>query len=286
VYEGSQLNPISPTPGLIPTATRISPAPAAPINYAALLGSYRALVVGGRIDWTTSWIQRLTTYLKSGGTVVINAAQVKDFPTELLGIRLTGVTAEGDNARCLSTGEATQNLSGQMFRYEKLELKGATPLIVSDSGDPLVTINKVGNGSLVFAALPDLLGEDERITPFAAHLLAHIFASAAPVKVNGDVEYLINRNSEGWLVTLINNNGVYKPQQGMAQVDRSAVVTATITLPSQEIKTAMDWVTEQRLEVKNQAGGSVIQISIPPGGVSIIQLKTESAQTKRSPGND
>ena len=196
------------------------------------------------------------------------------------------MTAEADNARCLSTGEATQNLSGQTFRYEKLELKGATPLIVSDSGDPLVTINKVGSGSLVFASLPDLLGEDERITPFAAHLLAHIFANAAPVKVNGDVEYLINRNSEGWLVTLINNNGVYKAQQGMAQVDRSAVVTATITLPSQEIKTAMDWVTEQSLEVKNQAGGSVIHISIPPGGVSIIQLKTEPTQTKRSPGND
>jgi hypothetical protein len=117
-------------------------------------------------------------------------------------------------------------------------------------------------------------------------MLAHVFADAAPIKINGDVEYLINRNAEGWLVTLINNNGVYKPQQGMAQVDRSAVVTATITLPSQEIKTATDWVTEQNVEVKNQAGGSVIHISIPPGGVSIIQLKTESTQTKRSPGND
>jgi hypothetical protein len=287
LYEGSNLNGVaSPAPSVPPTATRITPAPAAPINYAALLGSYRAVVVGGRIDWTAPWIQRLTAYLKSGGTVVINAAQVKDFPTELLGLTLTGVTAEADNARCLSTGEATQNLGGQMFRYEKLELKGATSLIVSDSGDPLVTINKVGGGSLVFAALPDLLGEDERITPFAAHLLAHIFANAAPVKVSGDVEYLINRNSEGWLVTLINNNGVYKPQQGMAQVDRSAVVTATITLPSQEIKTAMDWITEQNVEVKNQAGGSVIHISIPPGGVSIVQLKTESTQTKRSPGND
>ncbi len=272
VYEGGNLNssaaPIS-TP--LPTVTGGAPLP---INYAALLGSYRAVVAGGRLDWTTLWVQRVTAYVKSGGTVVLNAAQVKDFPTELLGLRLTGVTAEADNARCLASGEAVQNLSGQMFRYEKLELKGATPLIVSDNGDPLVTVNKVGSGSVVFAALPDLLGEDERITPFAAHMLAHVFADAAPIRINGDVEYLINRNSEGWLVTLINNNGVYKPQQGMAQVDRSAEVTATVTLPSVEIKTALDWISEKSIEVKTQAGGSVIRISIPPGGIAIVQLKT------------
>jgi hypothetical protein len=275
VYEGGNQNVAPPTPTPLPTVTRITPPPAAPINYAALLGSYRAVVVGGRIDWTTPWIQRLTAYVKSGGTVVLNAAQVKDFPTELLGVRFAGVTLEADNARCLSSGEAAQNLSGQMFRYEKLQLKGATALIVSDSGDPLVTVNKVGSGSVVFAALPDLLGEDERIAPFAAHMLAHVFADAAPVKINGDVEYLINRNSEGWLVTLINNNGVYKPQQGMAQVDRTAVVTATITLPSQEIKTAIDWITEKNVEVKSRNGESVVSVSIAAGGVSVLELKAQ-----------
>jgi hypothetical protein len=285
VYEGGNQNVAPRTPTPLSTVTRITAVPAAPINYTGLLGSYRAVVVGGRLDWTAAWVQRITAYLKSGGTVVLNAAQIKDFPSELLGLRLTGVTAEADNARCLSTGEAAQNLSSQMFRYEKLELKGATPLIVSDGGDPLVTVNRVGNGNVVFAALPDLLGEDERITPFAAHMLAHVFADASPIKINGDVEYLVNRNAEGWLVTLINNNGVYKSQQGMAQVDRSAAVTATITL-SQEIKTAIDWISEKSVEVKSQQGRSVIRISIPPGGVSIVQLKTQPTQTRSSGGHD
>jgi hypothetical protein len=280
VYEGGLPDVVPRTPSAA-TVTPSMPAAAA-INYAALLSSYRAVVVGGRLDWTAPWIQRVSAYVKAGGTIVLNAAQVKDFPTELLGLRLTGVTAEADNARCLAAGEAAQNLNGQLFRYEKLELKGATPLIVSDSGDPLVTVNKVGSGSVVFAAVPDLLGEDERVTPFAAHMLAHVFAGASPIKVTGEVEYLINRNSEGWLVTLINNNGVYKPAQGMAQVDRSAVVTATITVPSQEIKTAIDWVSEKSVEVKNQPGGSIISVSIPPGGVSIVQLKTGAGQTTRS----
>ncbi|MEP6741702.1 MAG: hypothetical protein ABJB61_04320, partial [bacterium] len=213
-------------------------------------------------------------------TVVLNTSQIKDFPTQLLGARPTGATAEADNARCLSTGETVPNLGGQMFRYEKLELNGASALIVSDNGDALVTVNKVGKGTVVFSALPDLLGEDERITPFAAHMLAHVFAGATPVKVNGDVEYLINRNADGWVVTLINNNGVYKPQQGMAQVDRSAVVTATISLPSQEIRTAVDWISEKSIDVKNQNGGGAVSISIPPGGISIVELRTQSAPTK------
>ena len=79
--------------------------------------------------------------------------------------------------------KTAQDLSGQMFRYEKVELKGASTLIAAANGDPLVTVNKVGKGSVVFSALPDLLGIDERVTPFAAHMLAHVFADATPVQV-------------------------------------------------------------------------------------------------------
>lgn len=284
-YEGSSINRVaapaaSPSSAVKRQLPRI-PAPSpSPVSYAALLNSYRAVVVGGRIDWSPLWIQRLRDYVKSGGTVVLNAAQIKDFPTELLGLRLTGVTAEAHNARCLATGEALQNLSGQIFRYEKVELQGAVPLITSNSGDPLVTVNKLGNGAVVFSALRDLLGEDERIVPFAAHMLAHVFVDAAPITVKGDVEYLINRNTNGWIVTLINNNGVYKPQQGMAQVDRSAVVTATISLRSPAINTAVDWIAEKSIDVKSENGGSVSSVTIPAGGISIVEFRAPSSRTR------
>ena len=160
-----------------------------------------------------------------------------------------------------------------MFRYEKVELKGARALITSESGDPLVTVNKIGKGTVVFAALPDLLGEDDRITPFAAHMLAHVFAGATPIKVSGDVEYLVNRNENGWIVTLFNNNGVFKPQQGMAQIDRSAYVNATISLPGQQIQKAMDWTSGKEVEVKSQNGQNGATITIAPGGISIIELR-------------
>ena len=277
-YEGSGATA---SEGSAPASPRllVPASPRLPVS-ASFLSAYRAIVVGGHIDWSTQWIQRLTDYVKGGGTVVLNAAQIKGLPEQLLGIHLTGTTAEADTARCLAPNEAPQDLSGQIFRFEKVELKGAQTLIQSGNGDPLVTVNKVGKGSVVFSALPDLLGEDERITPFAAHMLAHVFADATPVKVSGDVEYLINRTEAGWVVTLFNNNGVYKPQQGLAQVDRSAYVTATISLPSAQIQNAIDWTSEKPVEVRNTGGGATVTVSIAPGGISIIELKTQGQRSR------
>ena len=215
----------------------------------SLLPSYRAVVVGGRIEWSTEWIARLNDYVRNGGTLVLNAAQIKKLPEQFLGVHLLNDTGESHNAVCLSPGDEAEDLKGQIFRYEKVELKGATPLIKVPSGDPIVTVNKVGKGSAVFVAVPDLLGEDERITPFAAHILAHVFADAVPLKIEGDIEFLINRTANGWIVTLLNNNGVFKPQQGMAQVDRNASVTVTISLNNE--KTA---------------------VQIPPGGLAIVEI--------------
>jgi hypothetical protein len=210
--------------------------------------------------------------------LVINSAQIKGVPIELLGVRLTGETGAAHNARCLSPGETEQNLKGQIFRYDKVDLKGALPLITSTNGEPFVTVNKVGKGSVVFAAVPDLLGEDERITPLGAHMLAHVFADATPVKVGGDVEYLINRNENGWVITLLNNNGVFKPQQGMAQVDRSANVTATISLAlaGPTVQKAWDWINEKEVEVRNQSGRNSVTVTIAPGSLAIIELRVKN----------
>jgi hypothetical protein len=135
-----------------------------------------------------------------------------------------------------------------------------------------VTVNNVGKGRVVFVALPDLLGEDERITPFAAHLLAHLASDATPVKVDGDVEYLINRNSRGWVVTLFNDNGVFKPQQGLAQVDRNAKVNVTISLRGAGISSAIEWTADQTLMVKKTGAADGVTVDIAAGGIAVVEL--------------
>jgi hypothetical protein len=238
-------------------------------NLDKAIPAYRAVVVGGEINWTAASAKALEEYVRNGGTVVLNASQTKGLNPALIGIRVTGAAGESDNAKCLAPGEPSQDLQGQIFRYQRITLSGAQPLITTTEGDPLVTVNKIGRGQFVFVAVPDLLGEDERMTPFAAHLLAHVFADATPVKVEGDVEYLVNRNANGWVVTLFNDNGVVKPQQGLAQVDRSAIANATISLRNQKIAQANEWLSDKKLSVKD----ATVQLAIPAGGIAIVELK-------------
>jgi hypothetical protein len=254
------------------TVTTQSPRPRISPSPSQVLSSYRAIVIGGRIEWSADWVQKLTEYVRNGGTVVLNAAQTTGITQVLLGVRSTNETGETDTARCLLPGDGSEDLTGQLFRYEKVELNGAQALITTPDGASLVTTNRVGKGNVIFCAVPDFLGEDERIVPLAAHLLAHIFVDATPLKVSGDVEYLVNRNDAGWVVTLLNNNGVYKPQQGMAQVDRSAYVNVTISVRGQQIQSANEWTEDKQLSLTDH---NTLNVRVAPGGIAVVALRVK-----------
>ncbi|MDT7604047.1 MAG: hypothetical protein QOF61_2044 [Acidobacteriota bacterium] len=236
------------------------------------VAAYRAVVVGGRVEWSPAWVTELRDYVTKGGVLVLNAAQVKGLPEDLLGVHLTGATAEADDAECLTPNETGVNLRGGVFELARVEPRGAQVLMRTRANDPLVTVNKVGRGRVIFCAVPDLLGEDERLTPSAAHLLAHLAADVVPVEVAGDVQHLINRTDRGWVVTLINNRGVYKPQQGMAQVDRAASVEVEIGLRGKGIAQARELTADAPLEVAGAGGRILVKVRVPPGDVKIVEL--------------
>ncbi|MCA1818294.1 MAG: hypothetical protein LC746_18275, partial [Acidobacteria bacterium] len=234
------------------------------------VNSYRAVVVGGRVEWSPAWVAQLRDYVNRGGVLVLNSAQVKGLPEDLLGVHLTGARGEADDAECLLPNESGTDLRGGVFEFERVEPRAAQVLIRTRAGEPLVTANKIGQGRVVFCAVPDLLGLDERLTPSAAHLLAHLASDVVPVGVAGDVQHLINRTDRGWVVTLINNRGVYKPQQGLAQVNRSESVEVTISLEGKGVAQAREWTSDEPLEVA--AATNAVKLRVPPGDVKIVEL--------------
>jgi hypothetical protein len=242
-------------------------------SHAASVDSYRAAILGGKLELSPSWSKRLMEYVKGGGVVFMNAAQAKSLPPELTGVRLLGASGEATDARCLAAGEGNLSLAGQAFRYEKVTpQQGAQVLIQSSSGDPLVVVSSIGKGKVIFDAVPDLLGLDERMTPFSAHAIAHLLSDISPVEVRGDVEYLINRNTRGWVVTLINNRGVFKPQQGLAEVDRSESSEVTVSVNSPSVTVAREWTGDTALALSKVGGRTVVNLRVPPGGVKIIEF--------------
>jgi hypothetical protein len=94
--------------------------------------------------------------------------------------------------------------------------------------------------------------------------------------VDGDVEYLVNRTARGWAVTLFNDNGVFKPQQGLAQVDTSATVTVKLSLRGSAVMSANEWTADRTLEVQRQsAAPDAVSLQIPPGGIAVVELVTQ-----------
>jgi hypothetical protein len=222
----------------------------------ATLDNYRAVIVGGRVAWDKGWPEKLRGYVKRGGVVVLNAAQTEGLPKDLIGAEVSKETAE--------SGESP------VFRYHKIKpLAGVTTLFAAPGGAPLVTVNEIGRGRVVFVAVPDLLGLDERLTPLAAHTLRRMCAEAAPVRVAGDVEWLANRTPRGWLVTLLNNRGIYKPQQGLAVVKREETAEVTLSLRGGAIDAARELTNEQKLPLTKDAEA---KLTIPAGGLAVVEL--------------
>ena len=103
-------------------------------------------------------------------------------------------------------------------------------------------------------------------------MLAHLFDTATPVRVRGDIQHLLNRIPRGWAVTLVNNRGVYKPQQGLAQVNRAEEAQVTIDLRGASIQTAAEWTTSTPLKIDKDGARDIIRLTLPAGGVRIVEL--------------
>ena len=69
---------------------------------------------------------------------------------------------------------------------------------------------------------------------------------------------------------MFNDNGVSKPQQGLAQVDRSEIANVTLSLRNQGMSQATEWLTDRKLPLHD---GTRVQLTIPAGGIAIVELK-------------
>jgi hypothetical protein len=234
-----------------------------------VLDSYPVVVLNGEVTVEAAWGKKLAAYLEAGGTLVVSDGQLTGPGVAALRLPELGAAAEDRVVRWRPTGK---EVAAQRFRYRPV--KGGRPLATAANGDAVAAVFERGKGRLVFLSVPLGLGIDGAATPLVALVLAHARQGLLPVEVEGEVEWLLNRTAKGWLLTLLNPAGNNRLQHGVGPTDYRQRRTVTIRA-ARPVAGATEWFTEAALGVAREGGRAVVRITVPAGGVRVVELSDE-----------
>ena len=194
-------------------------------KHSAIAASYPVLIAAGGVTVSQEWGAALKSYVESGGTLVVCDGQFTGPGVAALELPAPGAEAQ---AASLEWKVAEQTVASNVFRYRPLPERAGHVLATAD-GKPIAVAIDRGRGRLIFVAVHMGLGIDQRPVPLLPLLMRHLTPGLLPIRVSGDIEWAVNRlDNGGWLVTLLNNRGVMKPQHGVLPTDYRQAQTVRI----------------------------------------------------------
>jgi hypothetical protein len=236
---------------------------------------YPIVWLAGDVDLGGRWPALLEEYVRKGGTLGLSSEAARALPAKLLGLRLTGKT---------SIAEEWQPEGGDVqaaipFEVSQIERDGATVLAWATPKMPLLTRHAVGEGAVLVALVPRLLGQDERAHPLLLYLLNGLTNNLLPIQVrrgdgarlSGEVMYQLNKTKDGYLVLLVNHRGVDKTPNGVARVDRRAFVDVLLrtALP---VKSVREQTQPRSLSLAKKGAETEVALRIHPGDVQVVSF--------------
>ena len=109
-----------------------------------------------------------------------------------------------------------------------------------------------------------------RSTAISNDILSELVMQWMPVKVTSDVvQYAVNRTQRGWVIELINNNGVTKFPTKAAVIDEEATAKVTLT-PKVKPCRISEWMSGQHYKANVP-----INIELGPGASAFIEIIEE-----------
>ena len=111
-----------------------------------------------------------------------------------------------------------------------------------------------------------------RSTAISNERLRELCEEFSPFSVSGDpIQYQINKTHRGWVVELVNNDGVIKFPDRPAETDPSAVATVTLS-PRFAVAKATAWSGELHLKQDKAI------VRIPPGETAFVEFVKSTAE--------
>jgi hypothetical protein len=227
------------------------------------IDTYPVVIAAGHVELTAAEGKRLAKYVDDGGTLLVADGQLSGPGVAALALPKGGAIAEAIDYKWLP---ANVDDKSQRFRYRPLA--GGQALATTPDGKCFCAAYDRGKGRLIVLSVPQGLGIDKSAHPVVARLMAHLTSGQTPVRVDGDVEWMLNRTATGWIVTLFNPAGQDKPQQGITPTDyrQNRTVTIRTTRP---IAAATDWLAPgDAMIVKD----GELKLTVLAGSVRVVEL--------------
>jgi hypothetical protein len=230
------------------------------------IDTYPVVIAAGEIELTAGEGQRLAQYVANGGTLWVADGHLTGPGVAALNLPPAGGAAEA-YGYCWMDDSAVQ--PSQLFRFRAIDAAGGRELARTPDGKCFCASFDRGRGRLIYLSVRHGLGIDRQAVPVVARLIAHLTRGLMPVEVDGDVEWLVNRMTGGWLVTLMNPAGQMKPQHGIQPTDfrENRTVTIRSRVPLQTARDRL--LPDETLQVDQNS----VRCEVQAGGVRIIELR-------------
>jgi hypothetical protein len=170
------------------------------------LGRYKVIALMGGVVIDTRSRPLLQSWVRAGGTLVVNVRQATSADEALLGVRLGGAYVSATTSKWLSDNTA---YTEQPFSYQPVAPVSARVLAIAGDGAPLITSNAVGAGRVILTT-PDYLQTTarDRLLEVGVRLFDDLNSQYAPAFVSGPgAQYMFSTAPGKLITTIINNSG-------------------------------------------------------------------------------
>lgn len=232
-------------------------------TFKRVLPAYKAAVLLGEYPDNGEMAAILMDFVRKGGTLLINVKHLsKSFPEDFAGLSPTG-----------------KSVSSEGYTVEKIVLQKAKVAEKDNNGNPVLTVNNYGKGKVLTSLqhyMTDYQKEkaDSRRKkhPLIDKVLRRLSAETLPLKVEGDIQYGLNKTAKGWLLYLINNKGVQKFTDKVQKLDPAQKKTVRISFSGMK----PDKITEIFSGKKLIPANGQVSVEVGPGDIRILEIHTSA----------
>jgi hypothetical protein len=227
----------------------------------ATLAKYKTIILLGNVTIDEAARPRLRQFVRSGGTLVVNAKQATPADESWLGVTLSTQTGSGTSSKWVSDGLALEEDS---FAYTIVTPTTARVLADNNGTNALISSNPVGNGQVILTT-PHYLQSSakDRLLRIGVRLFDALAEKHAIAKISGPpVEYIVSQGTGKTLVTIVNNSLSGDTWNGTIELDRPPGSFIT-----------MEWRMDTTVSPTVTNGKVAIAASVPAFDIRIFALE-------------